>query len=258
MGKTGKNEKPIIGEKHDKPNDAKNADVVLSLIKKKILFFQELIQKTYLRVQQNKVLDIIGISDINACVNTLVNLNTNIQNITDEDIQQNSDNVINLLQNINNDLSNLFKLYGTETFEDMLWICFGNNSIHTYASTEMDKHKFDLLKRFFHPISYKIIILKKESDKTDKTDKTDKLFKEDEYILTTQTKNLDCLDVNSCIKTFHLKVFGIQVVVHNSQYNKTLLINGYLDDMLLDFSANQYLNVKNKDNENLIDENTPA
>jgi ATP-dependent Lon protease len=236
-------------KKCEKQSDAKNTDVVLSLIKKKILFFQEIIQKTYLRVQQNKILDIIGISDINACVNTLVNLNTNIQSITDEEIQQNSDNVINLLQNINNELSNLFKLYGTETFEDMLWICFGNNSIHTYATTEMDKHKFDLLKKYFHPISYKIITLKKD------TDKSDKPAKEDEVVFTNQTKNLDCIDINSSIKTFHLKVFGIQVVVHNSQYNKTLLINGYLDDMLLDFSANQYLNIKNKELKDMLPNN---
>jgi len=226
--------------------DSKNIDVVLSLIKKKILFFQEIIQKTYLRVQQNKILDIIGISDINSCVNTLVNLHTTIQTITDDEIQKNSENVINLLQNVNNDLSNLFKLYGTESFEDMLWICFGNNSIHTYATTEMEKHKFDLLKRFFHPINYKIITTKKE---------TDKPTKDDEFTLTTQTKNLDCIDINSSIKTFHLKVFGIQLVVHNSQYNKTLLINGYIDDILIDFSVSQYLIVKNKELKDMVTNN---
>jgi len=249
MGVNGKTKTNTTSDS-EKQSDAKNTDVVLSLIKKKILFFQEIIQKTYLRVQQNKILDIIGISDINACVNTLVNLNTSIQGITDDEIQENSDNIINLLQNINNELSNLFKLYGSESFEDTLWICFGNNSIHTYAATEMDKYKFDLLKKYFHPISYKIITLKKDSDKPnkpDKPDKPDKPAKEDDFVFTSQTKNLDCIDINSSIKTFYLKVFGIQVVVHNLQYNKTLLINGYLDDMLLDFSANQYLNIKNKE-----------
>jgi hypothetical protein len=237
MGITGKTKTKLISNSEKLPDD-KNNTVVLSLIKKKILFFQELIQKTYLRVQQNKILDIIGISDINTCVNSLINLNTTTQSITDDEMQQNSDNVINLLQTINNELSNLFKLYGTESFEDMLWICFGNNSINTYTVTEMDKHKFELLKKYFHPISYKIMNLKKDSDK---------IGKEDENVFTSQTKNLDCLDINTGIKTFHLKVFGVQVVVHNSQYNKTLLINGYLDDMLLDFSANQYLNIKNKE-----------
>jgi len=238
MGTIGKTKTKLKTTSDGDKGELTKPDVVLSLIKKKILFFQEIIQKTYLRVQQNKVLDIIGISDINTCVTTLVNLNTTIQNITDEEIQHNSDNVINVLQNINNDLSNLFKLYGTETFEDMLWICFGNNSIHTYASADLDKHKFDLLKRYFHPISYKIIAFKKEADTGGK---------DDEYALSSQTKNLECLEINSSIKTFYLKVFGIQVVVHNSQYNKTLLINGYFDDMLLDFSGNQYLNIKNKE-----------
>jgi len=212
-----------------------STDIVI-LIEKKLIFFQDVIQKTILHVQKNKMLDIVGISEVNSCINTLYELSKKIKDITDVNINDNTDNVINILQIVNNELSSLFKLFGTESFEDLLWICFGNNSVNTYAISDMDKNKFELLKKYFHPTSYKLLGSKKsENDK-----------KIDDTNLNEKSKNLDSIDVSLKIKPFHLRVFGIQIVVHNPQYKKSLIIMGTIDDIMLDFLNNKFINLKMK------------
>ena len=81
---------------------------IIILIEKKILFFQDVIQKTILHVQKNKMLDIFGISEVNSCINTLTQISQKIKDISSVTINSNTDNIINTLQNVNNELSNTF------------------------------------------------------------------------------------------------------------------------------------------------------
>lgn len=228
-----------------KKESKKTTPEIVLLIEKKLLFFQDVIQKTILHVQKNKILDIIGVSEVNSCINTLFELSKQIKDINDIGIKTNTDNVINILQLVNNELSSLFKLFGTDSFEDLLWICFGNNSVNTYAISDMDKHKFELLKKYFHPTSYKLLTPKKqEGDKNSKSD--DNQFNE-------KSKNLDSADIGIKVKPFHLKVFGIHIIVHNPQHKKSLIITGTIDDIMIQFLNNKFVNLKN----NSINENAP-
>jgi ATP-dependent Lon protease len=223
----------------------KSPPEIVVLIEKKLLFFQDVIQKTILHIQKNKILDIIGISEVNSCINTLFELSKKIKDISETNIKTNTDNVINILQIVNNELSSLFKIFGTDSFEDLLWICFGNNSVNTYAISDMDKHKFELLKKYFHPTSYKLLgSTKKDGEKHSKSDET--IFNE-------KSKNLDSADISIKIKPFHLKVYGIQIIVHNPQYKKSLIITGTVDDIMIEFLSNKFLNLKT----NAIKENAP-
>jgi hypothetical protein len=222
-----------------KMNEKKVSNDIISLISKKILFFEDVIQKTILHVQKNKMLDIIGISEVNNCIHLLFELTKSIKEINIASLEkENTDNVINILQNINNELSSLFKVYGTELFEDLLWICFGNNSINAYATSELEKQKFELLKKYFHPTSYKILNsnLNKGSDKS-LSDETTTL------VLSEKSKNLDAADISIKVKHFHLKVYGIQVIVHNK---KSLIIYGIVDDIIIELLDNLYINTKIK------------
>jgi ATP-dependent Lon protease len=217
------------------PNKKTTPEIEL-LIDKKMLFFYDVIQKTILHVQQNKMLDIIKLSDVNNCINTLFELNKKIKSINELNIKTNTDEVINVLQTVNNELSVLFKLVGTHSFEDLLWICFGNNSVNAYAISDMDKQKFELLKKYFHPTSYKLMSLKgSDGEKSAKFDDSD--FNE-------KSKNLDGSDVGIKIKQFHLKVYGIQIIVHNPQHKKSLIITGTVDDIIIDFLNNKFVNLK--------------
>jgi hypothetical protein len=181
------------------------------------------------------------VSDLNGCINALYELSNQIKEIGDITAKTNTENVINVLQVVNNELSSLFKLFGTDSFEDLLWICFGNNSVNTYAISDMDKHKFELLKKYFHPTSYKLLG-KKDGDKNT-VDET----------LNEKSKNLDSTDISIKIKPFHLKVFGIQIIVHNPQHKKSLIITGIVDDIMIQFLNNKFVNLKC----NSIKENAP-
>ena len=236
---------------NDKSNNSKkdttkkSSPEIVVLIEKKLLFFQDVIQKTILHIQKNKILDIIGVSEVNSCINTLYELSKKIKDICESNIKTNTDSVINILQIVNNELSSLFKLFGTDSFEDLLWICFGNNSVNTYAISDMDKHKFELLKKYFHPTSYKLLGPKKQDG--------EKQQKSDDTIFNEKSKNLDTADISIKIKPFHLKVYGIQIIVHNPQHKKSLIITGTVDDIMIEFLNNKFLNLKN----NAIKDNAP-
>ena len=210
---------------------------IVILIEKKMLFFQDVIQKTILHVQKNKIYDIVGVSDLHNCINSLFELNKIIKDIPDISGNTNIDNIINILQTVNNELSSLFKQVGTDSFEDLLWICFGNNSVNTYAISDMDKQKFELLKKYFHPTSYKILGQKKLENKSNKID---------DDVFTEKSKNLESADVSIKIKQFHLKVYGIQIIVHNLQHNKSLIISGIIDDIMTNCLNNKFINLNIK------------
>jgi len=226
-----------------KENKKPSQDIVV-LIERKMTFFQDTIQRTILHVQRNKLLDVISLSDQNNCINMLFELSKSIKEINEQTINNDTDIVINLLQHINNELSSIFKVYGTELFEDFLWVCFGNNSVNTYAVSDIEKHKFELLKKYFHPTSYRLLNSKKADDNTSKSD---------DVQLTEKSKNLDCVDLGIKVKSFYLKVYGIQVIIHNPQHKKSLIISGVLDDVLIDLLNNKFVSQKIK----VIKDTTP-
>ena len=185
----------------------KNTSDAYILINKKIEFFIEVIQKTIIHVQKNKFLDILGISDVNLCIEKLGEISVKIENI-----QQNKysvENLINLLQNINNDLSSILKNYGTESLEDLLLICLGSNNKN--KNKIEDDEKFYLLKKYFHPISYKVINKKEDNKKKNEENQED-------------LENLCCSDISSLYKQFHMKVYGLKLLVNNSEQKKSLII----------------------------------
>ena len=61
-----------------KENKKPNQDIVV-LIERKMTFFQDTIQRTILHVQRNKLLDVIGLSDQNICINMLIELSKSIK-----------------------------------------------------------------------------------------------------------------------------------------------------------------------------------
>ena len=208
----------------------KSTNEVLPLVEKKIDFFKDVIQKTIIHVQKNKFLDILGISDVNTCIERLGDLSKKIQEVSEN--KTNTDVLINNLQQINNELSSLLKSYGTDSLDDLLLICFGNNSKIMTEDTQYDK--FELLKKYFHPTSYKVIN-KKDDNKQKKTDEC-----------IDDTTNLTCYDVVSSYKQFHMKVYGIKLLIHNSVLKKSLVIFGIVDDIVIEFLNNIYVTNKQK------------
>ena len=219
----------------------KNKDVshtkqeVQLIIDKKVQIFRDVIQKTILHVQKSKVLDILGISEVNNCIHSLNTLNDKIISFTNNLNNITTDEVVINLQSINNDLSGILKNYGTENFEDLLLICFGNNSV---VKNESETVKFDLLKKYFHPTGYKLVNYKVDKNGSSNTNK--KINFVDENFET--SKNLDCSDISLSVKQFHLKVYGLKLYIINTEINKNLIIFGFIDDVNIKFMNSEYVN----------------
>lgn len=218
--------------------DSKDIDC---LIEKKINFFQDVIQKTILHVERNKNLDILGISEVTSCIEKLKDISEKIKHI---DYNVDAKNLINNLQSINDDLSCLFKIFGTHSFEDLLMICFGNN--YKITTNQNEELKYDLLKKYFHPTGYKVITNKASNTITTENDVVDIIL-----------NNMECVDISEISKPFFLKVSGISIYIHNKQLKKFIIVTGILDDLILDFiSNNYYINeIKNEIKKNKPDDN---
>ena len=102
--------------------------------------------------------------------------------------------VINRLQNINNDLSVNFRLYGTKNIDDVLNICFGNEYVNQNINEE-NKDLCEVIKKYTHPINYKILDWK---DKNEKKEPKQKLAKNriiEDFMLVETAATLDCFDL---------------------------------------------------------------
>jgi ATP-dependent Lon protease len=228
------------------PQSTSTPQDINNLVDKKMDFFQDIIQKTIIHVNQNKLLDILGVGEVNSCINSLNILSEKVKKISQI---SNTETIINSLQLINNDLSAILKIYGTESLDDLLTVCFGNNN--SIIIPDPDLLKYELLKKYFHPTSYRVVIIKSQPESkieinaaavADKDKpKTKKIVFLDEFI-DPVIKNLDCIDISLNVKPFHLKVYGIKMYIYNSTLKTTLLINGIVDDIIIGFLNNKYIN----------------
>ena len=76
----------------------KTTNDVLPLVEKKIEFFKDIIQKTIIHVQKNKILDILGISYVSTCIEKLGELTKKIEEIQNVSITS-TDSIINNFKN---------------------------------------------------------------------------------------------------------------------------------------------------------------
>ena len=217
----------------EKKKIIKHPNEVVVLVNKKIVLFQDVIQCTILHISKNKMFDILIISDVTTCINLLNDLSLKIKETICNMNYITTDDLISELQIINNDLSTILKSYGTDQLEDILSICFGNNN-NSIISSDIDINKFDLLKKYFHPTGYKVANIKK----------TEGGLQNEDVNINEKTKNLDCYDISANYKQFHIKVYGIKIFFYNSVLKKNVMIYGILDDVIIDFLNNEYINLK--------------
>ena len=216
-----------------------------SICLKKTKLYQNIIQDTILYVQKYKTLDVIDAGELNVCIQSLETLYEQTKNIVTILSGKKSlidfNDVINRLQTINNDLSVNFRLYGTKNIDDVLNICFGNEYI-TQNISEDNKDLFEVIKKYTHPINYKILDWKDKNDK--KKEKKTKLAKNriiEDFMLVETSTTLDCFDLARTTKKFQTKVYGIKICFQNPQKRKTMIISAVTDDMVINCMNLQYL-----------------
>jgi ATP-dependent Lon protease len=226
-------------------------------IKSKIEYIQEIIRNTLLSLHNNKKNEIFSNSEINICINSLqelykntqkaieknrVNLNLNIKNV---------DTVVETLQTIIEKLSLIISGFGTQNIEDLLFICFGSDYKGIKFTDKIVEKKYELIKSYSHPISYKIINWKtqKHNNNNNKdyvlNNYCENKITEDNIIIE-NANNIECFDIDNTAKSFYSKINGIRVVFQNEKIKKTLIVYCIVDDIILDFFSNEYIEFRKK------------
>ena len=184
----------------------------------KICFYKSCLDDIQSGIYKYKLMKIINSNDYNSCLE----LNDKIINLINT---INEENILNDLQYINNNLSSLIKNYGIYNFDYFIKIIFGNEYIDKYLINNY-YDKYEILKKYCHIISYKVIGWTKdiENKKLKSKQKVaicknkiidDKIFVEDSDIL-------ECYDTSRTSSNFNLRVYGIKVVVHD--YNNIVFL----------------------------------
>lgn len=153
-----------------------------------IRYFQEVTQRTVISIQKYRSLDIYGANEINICISSLEKIQGTLLSvmriISPEDVDGDyvselhgtvthqkqgsphpSSQIIDYvyirsqLQNVNNDLSEIFRKYGTELLDDLIIICFGKNFL---INSTWNQSKYEVIHKYFHPFQYKVISWKND------------------------------------------------------------------------------------------------
>ena len=225
----------ISSKKKLKTIDNKSNSDVNSFIISKIVSFQEIIKKTIIGIQKYKSLEILGVNEINICLQSLekislelTEIKTTVSSNYDSKLQN---DFISKLQEINNELSSILKNFGTMDLEDLIIICFGSDFINSIVN-DNNREKFEVIKNHVHPIGYKVMIWKDTKLKDTKTKKRISKNKiVEDHSIVELSENFDCFDLSRTSQSFLTKVYGIKLAIQHEVLKKTLIICGIVDDI---------------------------
>jgi len=193
-------------------------DDTIIVIEKKLNLFNDMIQTTILNAQNNKSIGILEINDINKCVSSLNSTRDKIQDLYVNNEYNTIEKIINYIQTINNDLSGVFKMYGTRRLEDLICVCFGTIK---FNKDEDEMNKYELLKKYFHPTCYKVINFNENIN------------------------NLHCEDIEINYKKFYYSIYGLKLHINDLNSKQSIIIYGIVDNVIVHLLNNKYLNDKN-------------
>ena len=218
---------------------------IIQTTKNKIDSFQSMINKTILAIQSYKNYDILSPSEINICIKNLEEIYIELEKLS-KMVSHNFDidDVVSRLQNINDELSNIFRTFGTRDVEDLLMVCFGSNYLETQINDE-NINKWNIIKQFVHPIGYKILNWKTEQKKSNENVLAKNKIVED-FMIVEVSQTFDCFDLARTSNNFQTKVYGIKISFQNVIQKKTLILCGVVDDVLLNCFNEDFIIIKKK------------
>lgn len=246
---------------------------IAKLIKSKMFKIQEIIQRILKTLNSYRGLEIISNSDLIVCTSTLIecfnkshHINSQLdpQKNTSQDVAnytvEKMNGYIDQLQQIVDKMSIIMCGYGAHSIEDIFFISFGSNLETTQNSEEIEllKEKRNLILNYIRPIGYKTFHWKQSRTKPKNTSETWHLVDAssssicvnkivEETIQIELANQYECFDIDFAEKTNYVKMYGIRVVVHNEKTQKTLIIQGLIDDIPIDCIENGY--IMNRKNE---------
>ena len=100
---------------------------IVDFCQKKILYYENIIQKTAKSANRYKMFDVYGASELNVCIKQLESVYHTIQVLkaSIEFKTIDSNDIMTNIQEINEQLFDIFKKFGTDQLEDLLQVSLG-------------------------------------------------------------------------------------------------------------------------------------
>jgi ATP-dependent Lon protease len=174
--------------------------------------------------------------------------------------------IIDELQQIIDKISIVICGFGTKQMADLLYISFGAEFRDQISNNEIQKSKLDLILKHIMPTGYKTIHWKNSktppkekyigSKDTTLISKTTEPLSNvllnddtticsnkitDEIIQIELSNQYECYDADLSSKSLYVKLHGIRIVIHYEKAQKTLIVQGIVDDIVLECVENKYV-----------------
>lgn len=225
------------------------SDINVFLLEKNT-YIQEIIRNTIIAIKKNKYYEIFSNNDVQLSINVLNELFEKTKEIKEITIsgRVETEKVIEMVQKIIDKLSMIICGFGTTHIEDLLFISLGSEYTTIKSENEQIKSKYELIRKHIHPTGYKIIHWRQNRATQLSNQNLICANKITEDVLSIEEANMfECFDVESNIKLFYQKIYGIRVIIQSEKLRKTLIIHGVIDDIQLECFDNSYIAKRKSD-----------
>ncbi len=236
-----------VNTKNKKITPSKNVIVrnsnISDNVMKRVEVLRSIVQKTIISAGHYKSMDVLGTNELKSCLDSLHRLFVSLDMLsTSLECKNKIDGILDDLQKITNDMSGIFKSYGTRDLEDLLMICFSSDYFKELMDKQdiYEKDKMLLLSKYVHPISYRIIPWKSDPNETPEPIKKNRIV--DDFMIVENAISNDCFDLARTSKNFHTKVYGIKLAFRNYDIKKTMVVCGLVDDIMLECAGSSFVN----------------
>jgi len=224
-------------------------------IEKKLQQVIDIIQRTYLSLDFCKQYDIFSKSSIGQCSDHLHTIYSSAQSLKESiPIHDNEmDNTLTIIQTIFDKLSVIFSTYGTYSIQDIYYVVFGTkyNKLDTYDnSDEQINNKIELIEKYMIPVGYKNL----PWNNCSKNDTINKIS--DCTIQIDKTPHMECFEPSTMFHSLYQSVYGIRIIIRNSNDKKLLSISGIMRDIPIQYLLdNEYISNKMNEITEYLNEN---
>jgi len=217
-------------KKSRKKTMAKTPPAIEHSLMTKTIEYRSMVNKTIRAVTRYKTMDITSASQVNQCARSLEAIYETLHD-TIPDSGTNTGDIIARLQTTNDDLSGVFRTYGTESIYDLVKVCYGNSYIEKIP--ESVQTKWNTITQHVHPIGYKLLPWKHEPTSSVENVIISKNKIIEDFMIVERATTLDCFDLARTSTSFQSKVYGVKVVFQNHEARSTLIVSAVVDDILV-------------------------
>lgn len=219
-----------------------------SFIDKKLEQVIDIIQRTYLSLDFCKQYDIFSKSSIGQCSDHLHTIYQSAQELKESMPipEPDMNNTLTIIQTIFDKLSIIFSTYGTYSINDIYYVVFGTkyNSIDTYEKSNLYiSKKLELIEKYIIPVGYKNLPWKEASSEEEIMNKITSYT-----IQIDKASHIECFEPSTMYSSIHQSVYGIRIIIRNTNDKKLLCVSGIVKDIPLQYLRNnEYVKIRLSD-----------